>query len=77
MQQDRLLRLADIVGSKPTANDPGTPAIVPVSKAHIWAMVRTGQFPSPMKIGPRVTMWRLSAVNAWIAGHVSAHAQAA
>jgi len=32
----------------------------------IWAMVRKGKFPAPIKITPHTTRWRLSDINAWL-----------
>jgi prophage regulatory protein len=31
---------------------------IPVSRSTWWAGVRTGRFPKPLKIGPRITAWR-------------------
>jgi len=31
---------------------------VPVSRSTWWAGVKTGRFPSPVKLGPRITAWR-------------------
>ena len=33
-------------------------AVVPVSRSTWLAGVKTGRFPRPMKLGPRVTAWR-------------------
>jgi prophage regulatory protein len=32
--------------------------LIPVGKSTFWAGVKTGRFPQPVKIGPRVTAWR-------------------
>ncbi|MGD9711763.1 MAG: helix-turn-helix transcriptional regulator [Thermomicrobiales bacterium] len=32
---------------------------IPVSKSTWWAGVRTGRFPKPVKLGPRITAWRV------------------
>jgi prophage regulatory protein len=32
---------------------------IPVSKSSWWNKVRTGEFPQPVKIGPRTTAWRV------------------
>ena len=34
-------------------------AYIPVSKSTWWAGVREGRFPQPVKLGPRVTAWRV------------------
>ena len=31
---------------------------VPFSKSKIWANVKSGRFPKPVKFGPRITAWR-------------------
>lgn len=30
---------------------------IPVSKSTWWAGVKTGRFPEPVKLSPRVTVW--------------------
>jgi predicted DNA-binding transcriptional regulator AlpA len=32
---------------------------VPVSKSTWWAGVRSGRYPQPVKLGPRITAWRV------------------
>jgi prophage regulatory protein len=32
---------------------------IPVSKSTWWAGVKDGRFPSPLKLGPRTTVWRV------------------
>ncbi len=32
--------------------------IFPISASTWWAGVKTGRFPSPVKLGPRATYWR-------------------
>lgn len=44
-----LLRLASII-------KPAGP--IPVSRSTWWAGVRSGRFPAPVKLGPRITAWR-------------------
>lgn len=51
-KQDRLLRLKQVL------------ALVPVSKSTWWAGCATGRFPEPIRLGPRVTCWRESDINA-------------
>ncbi|POO57095.1 hypothetical protein CTT39_08455 [Agrobacterium rosae] len=31
---------------------------IPVSKSSWWQRVRTGEYPSPVKLGPRTSAWR-------------------
>lgn len=34
--------------------------LIPVSKATWWNGCKTGQFPKPYKLGPRITAWKTS-----------------
>ena len=36
---------------------------IPVSKSTWWAGVKDGRFPKPMKLGARVTVWRIDDIN--------------
>jgi prophage regulatory protein len=45
----RLLRLSSIIG-------PDGP--VCVGRSTWWAGVKSGRFPSPVKLGPKITAWR-------------------
>lgn len=42
----KLLRLSEVL------------KILPVSKSTWWAGVKSGRYPQPVKLGPRVTCWR-------------------
>ena len=44
---DRLIRLPEVLER------------LPVSKSTWWEGVRTGKFPKPVKLGSRLTCWRL------------------
>jgi len=52
-----LLRLSSILA-------PAGP--IPVGKSTWWEGVRTGRFPQPVKLGPRVTAWRVEDIRALI-----------
>ena len=52
------LRLAAILG-------PDGP--IPVSKSTWWSGVRSGRYPKPVKLGPRITAWRVEDIRALIA----------
>lgn len=62
------VRLPQIVGRKPTLSDPGVPALFPVSASTWWAGVRSGRFPKPVKLGERITAWRVEDIRALIEG---------
>jgi predicted DNA-binding transcriptional regulator AlpA len=39
---------------------------IPVSKSAWWAGVKEGRFPKPVKLGPRMTAWRVEDIRALI-----------
>ncbi|MFO1314050.1 MAG: AlpA family phage regulatory protein [Burkholderiales bacterium] len=41
--------------------------IVPMSASSVWRGVRSQKFPAPVKLGPRITAWKLSAIEAYLA----------
>lgn len=59
------LRLPQIIGDSKA--NPAIPAVVPVCKSTWWAGVKSGRFPSPVKLGPRTTAWRVEDIRAFIA----------
>lgn len=40
---------------------------VPISKSTLWRRVGAKTFPRPVKLSPRVTVWRAEDVRQWIA----------
>lgn len=58
------LRLPSIIGNA-KANPP-IPALIPVRKSTWWAGVKAGRYPKPVKLGPRVTAWRVEDIRALI-----------
>jgi prophage regulatory protein len=42
-------RLTSILGPK---------GPIPVSRSTWWAGVKSGRYPAPVKLGPRITAWR-------------------
>lgn len=68
------LRLPQIIGDPKAV--PPIPAIVPVKKTCWWAGVKSGRFPKPVKLGPRVTVWRVEDILALVANpHGGCHAR--
>ena len=51
------LRLASIIGPK---------GPIPISKSTWWAGVKSGRYPKPVKLGPRITAWRVEDIEALI-----------
>lgn len=58
------LRLPQIIGDH-KANPP-IPALIPVSKSTWWEGVRTGRYPKAIKLGPRITAWRVEDIETLI-----------
>lgn len=66
------LRLPQIIGRRPTEDTPGIPALIPVCAATWWAGVKAGRFPKPVKLSPRVTVWRVEDIREWLDSQKSA-----
>ena len=64
MPDTGFLRLSNIIGDPKSR--PPIPAIIPVSKSTWWAGVKSGRFPKPIKLGPRITVWRVEDIRALI-----------
>ncbi len=66
------VRLWQIIGDPgdPTAEPPkpATPPVIPVSKSTWWAGIKTGKYPAAVKLGPRITAWRVESIRALIDG---------
>ena len=43
---------------------------VPISKSTLWRRVEAKTFPQPIKLSPRVTVWRVEDLLGWIAQQV-------
>ncbi len=56
------LRLKQIIGD-PKANPP-IPPLIPVSKSTWWAGVKAGIYPQSVKLGQRITAWRVEDIRA-------------
>ena len=37
-----------------------------LAKSTIWAYVKKGKFPQPIKLSARVTVWKLSDIHKWM-----------
>lgn len=60
------LRLPQILGKPATDSAPAIPALIPLSKSTWWAGVRSGRYPKPIKLGERITAWRVEDIRALI-----------
>jgi prophage regulatory protein len=50
---------------------PAVLAHVNFSKSTLWLKVARGEFPKPLKLGPRITAWRVEDIRAWIAARAA------
>jgi predicted DNA-binding transcriptional regulator AlpA len=67
------VRLPQILGDKKA--DPPVPPVIPVSKSTWWAGVKAGRFPRPVKLGPRITAWRVEDIRTLVAQLDATHAE--
>ena len=42
-------------------------SVIPVGKSTWWAGIQSGRFPEPVKLGPRITAWRVEDLRELIA----------
>ncbi len=64
------VRLTSIIGDA-KANPPIKP-VYPVSRSTWWEGVRSGRYPQPVKLGPRITAWRVEDIRSLIARNTHA-----
>ncbi|RUR15181.1 AlpA family phage regulatory protein [Legionella sp. km535] len=55
LPQTGFLRIDQILGSPKHSLSP----LIPVGKSTWWEGVKTGRFPKPIKLGPKITVWRV------------------
>jgi len=53
---------------------PGVCTQVGLSKSQIYRLIRSGEFPPPVRLGPKSVAWPAEHVHAWIADKVLASA---
>jgi len=58
------VRLKQIRGD-PKA-DPPCPPIIPVSRATWYQGIKDGRFPKPIKLGERISVWRVEDIRALV-----------
>lgn len=58
------VRLVSIIGRRKT----GQPGLLPIGPTTWWNGVKSGRFPKPVKLGPRITAWRVEDIRALIEG---------
>lgn len=47
-------------------------AFVPISKSTLWRRIQAHTFPEPLKLSPRVTVWRAEDIRQWISQQIHA-----
>lgn len=60
------LRLTQIVGKPATKTKQSIAGVFPVSRSTWWAGVKSGRYPKPVKLGERITAWRVEHIRALI-----------
>lgn len=58
------IRIKGIIGD-PKANPPIAP-IIPISPSKLWADIKAGTFPAPVKLGKRCTAWKVEDIRRYI-----------
>lgn len=61
MSNKRLLRLSEILRPK---------GPIPCSRSTWWAGVKSSRYPAPMKLGPRLTVWRSEDIDKLLASGI-------
>jgi Predicted transcriptional regulator len=56
---------------------PQVKARVGLSRSTIYARIKEGSFPPPIKLGPRASGWLESQVDGWLRARIDASAQGA
>ena len=57
LPQSGYVRLPQIIGNP--KSEPPIPAVIPVCASSWWAGVHKNIYPSPVKLGPNTTAWRV------------------
>jgi len=52
---------------KPVAARPAQPGVLPITEQQVRYMIRKGEFPAPVKMGPKVALFRVEEVRDWLA----------
>ncbi|GAB3288820.1 helix-turn-helix transcriptional regulator [Parahaliea aestuarii] len=63
--------------SKALIRLPQVQAIVPYSRSTIYSLIAAGDFPAPVKLGPRASAWVKSEVEAWAESRIAEREESA
>ena len=58
------IRLPQIIGDRRAK--PPTPPVIPIKRSTLYAWVKDGRFPAPVRLGVRCSAWRVEDGRAWI-----------
>lgn len=62
LPQHGYVRISQLVGNPAR----GIAPMIPISRSSIWRLVKSGQFPAPIRLSARITVWRVEEVRAWL-----------
>ena len=62
IQEKGYVKLPQIIGNPKAV--PPIPALLPVGSTTFLNRVKTGEYPQPVKLGPRSVAWRISDITA-------------
>ena len=62
IQEKGYFKLPQIIGNPKAV--PPIPALLPVGRTTFLNRVKTGEYPQPVKLGPRSVAWRISDISA-------------
>lgn len=68
---NRRAPVADPIGNRRMLRLPNVLLRVGLGRSHVLAMVKSGDFPAPVKLGARAVAWVESEVNAWIEARIN------
>ena len=68
MAQDSITTPTTLATPESLLRLPEVEAVVGLKKSKIYSLLQEGQFPAPVRLGPRSVRWKASAVSAWIDG---------
>lgn len=58
MNQIKLIRLTEVI------------ELTGLGKSTVWMYIQQGKFPKQIKISPRISVWKLSDIEAWISKQI-------
>jgi hypothetical protein len=57
-------RLKQILGDRKA--EPPIPALIPISRTAWYKGIKAGRYPPPLKLSPKVSVWRVEDINSLI-----------